>query len=426
MTRSIKIKQSSLDSVKITLNRQGFPSQRAFADALGISLSTVSNFLNGKAIDFVYFQEICEHLELNWQDIASNPSEIVERYLENGQSFYCDGVLPLNSPYYLERVPIEAQIKQKLQQPGALVRIKGSKEMGKTSVLLRILNYTQQQLGYHTVRLNLAHQVEREILGDIKLFLRWFCSNVAHQLKLKRALQDYWDEELGCKISCSTYFQDYLLKEINKPLVIALDDLEYIFEYPQVAKDFLPLLRSWYEEAKTFPIWQKLRLVVVHSTEAYVPLDLNYSPFNVGLPIQLNNFNKEQIQQIAQSYSINLDSSQVEQLEEFTAGHPALVNMALFSLSHSQESLTELLSSSCSPKGIYFNHLQRHLQILREKPELFEVLKTIMTSAEPVQVESLQGYKLNSMGLVNFQNNQVVPSCRIYREFFLHNFVSLG
>jgi hypothetical protein len=426
MTRSIKIKQSSLDSVKITLNRQGFPSQRAFADALGISLSTVSNFLNCKAIDFVYFQEICEHLELNWQDIASNPSEIVERYLDNGQSFYCDGVLPLNSPYYLERVPIEAQIKQKLQQPGALVRIKGSKEMGKTSVLLRILNYTQQQLGYHTVRLNLAHQVEREILGDIKLFLRWFCSNVAHQLKLKRALQDYWDEELGCKISCSTYFQDYLLKEINKPLVIALDDLEYIFEYPQVAKDFLPLLRSWYEAAKTFPIWQKLRLVVVQSTEVYVPLDLNYSPFNVGLPIQLNNFNKEQIQQIAQSYSINLDSSQVEQLEEFTAGHPALVNMALFSLSHSQESLTELLSSSCSPKGIYFNHLQRHLQILREKPELFEALKTIMTSTEPVQVESLQGYKLNSMGLVNFQNNQVVPSCRIYRDFFLHNFVSLG
>ncbi len=426
MSRSIKIKQSSLDQVKTTLNRQGFLSQSAFADALGISLSTVSKFLNGKTIDFTYFQEICEYLGLNWQDIASNPSETVERYLDNGQSFYCDGVLPLNSPYYLERVPIEAQIKQKLQQPGALVRIKGSKEMGKTSVLLRILNYTQQELGYHTVRLNLAQQVEAEVLGDIKLFLRWFCSNVAHQLKLKRALQDYWDEELGCKISCSTYFQDYLLKEINKPLVIALDDLEYIFEYPQVAKDFLPLLRYWYEEAKTFPIWQKLRLVVVHSTEAYVPLDLNYSPFNVGLPIQLNNFSKEQIQQIAQSYSINLASSQVEQLEEFTGGHPALVNMALFRLSHSQESLAELLSSSCSPNGIYFNHLQRHLQILREKPELFEVLKTIMASTKPVQVESLQGYKLNSMGLVNFQNNQVVPSCRIYQEFFLQNLVSLG
>ena len=365
MPRSIKISKNSIERIKLRLDRQGFPSQRAFADAIGISLSTVNNLLTGKAIDFGYFQEICEYLGIDWQEIVKAQEEDVHEKIErNSKGFYCDGILPLNSPYYLERVPIEAQIKQTLQQPGALVRIKASNEMGKTSVLLRILNYAQEELDYHTVRLNLAHQVEAEVLGDIKLFLRWFCNNVSHQLKLKRALQDYWDEELGCKISCSTYFQDYLLKEINKPLIIAIDDLDHIFEYPQVAKDFLPLLRYWYEEAKTFPIWQKLRLIVVHSTEGYVPLDLNCSPFNVGLPIQLYNFSKEQIQQIAQSYSINLDSSEVEQLLEFTSGHPALVNTALFKLSYSQESLIMLLSNSCSPNGIYFNHLQRHLQIL--------------------------------------------------------------
>ncbi|NES46756.1 MAG: hypothetical protein F6K20_37540, partial [Moorea sp. SIO2C4] len=32
-----------------------------------------------------------------------------------------------------------------------------------------------------------------------------------------------------------------------------------MFEHAQTAKDFLPLLRSWHEEAKQLPVWRKLR-----------------------------------------------------------------------------------------------------------------------------------------------------------------------
>ncbi|MHC5720939.1 MAG: AAA-like domain-containing protein, partial [Nostoc sp.] len=90
-------------------------------------------------------------------------------------------------------------------------------------------------------------------------------------------------------------------------------------------KDFLPMLRSWYEEAKRLPIWQKLRLIVVHSTEIYVPLQLNQSPFNVGLPIQLDNFSFEQVQQLAQCYGIDWnDGEEARQLIDLVGGHPAL------------------------------------------------------------------------------------------------------
>ena len=55
------------------------------------------------------------------------------------------------------------------------------------------------------------------------------------------------------------------------------------------------MLRGWYESAKQGDrigqIWQKLRLVVVHSTEAYPSLDINHSPFNVGIAIDLPEFN---------------------------------------------------------------------------------------------------------------------------------------
>ncbi len=175
---------------------------------------------------------------------------------------------------YLQRTKPEgdlalaSRVINSLQQAGALVRIKAPKEMGKTSLLLRMLDFAKQQ-GYRTVSLNLE-QVDQAILSDLNQFLRWLCANAARQLQLKPQLDEYWDEDLGSKISCTVYIQDYLLESITAPIVLALDELNQIFEHPQVAKDFLPLLRSWYEEAKTLPIWQKLRLIVVHSTEIYV------------------------------------------------------------------------------------------------------------------------------------------------------------
>jgi hypothetical protein len=110
--------------------------------------------------------------------------------------------------------------------------------MGKTSLLLRMLDFAKQQ-GYRTVSLNLE-QVDQTILADLNQFLRWLCANAARQLQLKPQLDEYWDEDFGSKISCTVYIQDYLLESITAPIVLALDELNQIFEHPQVAKDFFP------------------------------------------------------------------------------------------------------------------------------------------------------------------------------------------
>ena len=135
------------------------------------------------------------------------------------------------------------------------------------------------------------------------------------KLDLEPKLDEYWDEDIGSKVSCSLYFRCYLLAQINSPIVLAFDELNQIFAYPQVAKDVLPLLRSWYESGKTKPIWQKLRLIAVHSTEVYIPLQLHQSPFNVGLPIQLESFDLFQVKKLAKKYQLNWhESEEAEQL----------------------------------------------------------------------------------------------------------------
>jgi AraC-like DNA-binding protein len=333
---------------------------------------------------------------------------------------YPNGAVPLGSPFYLERALLEEQVEQEIRKPGALVRIKAPREMGKTSLLLRILDYAKR-LGYHTVSLNLE-QVDQAILSDLNQFLRWLCANTARQLQLKPSLDEYWDEDLGSKISCTSYVEDYLLESIATPLVLALDEVNQIFEHPQVAKDFLPLLRSWYEEAKTLPIWQKLRLIVVHSTEIYVPLQLNQSPFNVGLPIQLNTFSEREVQQLAQCYGIDWsDGEAARQLMDMVGGHPALVQIALYHLSRGEITLAQLLETAPTATGIYNHHLQRHWVTLEEQPELAQALDTVLSATEPVQVDTIQAYKLSSLGLIKQSGDKAIPACKLYRQYFKSN-----
>ena len=432
MPRSLRVQQAQLDLVKLALRRNGFPSQRSLAEDVGFALATVSNFLTGKPVDFANFEELCRRLALEWREIAALDFEVSSQTRDKNTETpelsdtsqdtspsYPNGSVPLGSPFYLERASLEEEVYQEIRKPGALVRIKAPREMGKTSMLLRILDYAKRQ-SYRTVSLNLE-QVDQAILSDLNQFLRWLCANTARQLQLKPNLDEYWDEDLGSKISCTSYIENYLLESIATPLVLALDEVNQIFEHPQVSKDFLPLLRSWYEEAKTLPIWQKLRLIVVHSTEIYVPLQLNQSPFNVGLPVQLNTFSKKEVQQLAQRYGLDWEQEgeEARQLMDMVGGHPALVQIALYHLGRGNLTLAQLLKTAPTSTGIYSHHLQRHLIVLKEQPELATALNTVMSAIEPVQLESILAYKLISLGLIKQSESRAIPSCELYRQYFL-------
>ena len=429
MPRSLKVQQSQLGRVKLALHRNGYPSQRAIAEEVGLSLATVSNFFTGKPVDYNTFEELSRQLGLEWKDIANLDFETQTPTKPQSLEFfdtepdnsppYPNGAVPLGSPFYLERKPVEAQIKQEIRKPGTLIRIKAPREMGKTSLLLRILEFAKTQ-NYHTVSLNLD-QVDRVILNDLNLFLRWFCANIARQLHLKPRLDEYWDQDLGSKISCTSYFEDYLLKSVQNPLILALDEAHQIFEHSVVAQDFLPLLRSWYEESKTSPLWQKLRLVIVHSTEIYVPLQLNQSPFNVGLPIQLSHFSQEEVKKLAQWYGLDWERGEdCQQLMEMVDGHPALVQIALYHLSRGEMTLEHLLETSATNVGIYTHHLQRHWLVLQQQPQLTTVLKGVMDATEAISLDdNILIHKLSSMGLIKYSGNKAMPSCELYRQSYL-------
>ena len=80
---------------------------------------------------------------------------------------------------------------------------------------------------------------------------------------VKDSVDAFWRRgSLGSKRKCTNYFQQYLLPEINTPLVLGLDEVDLVFQYLKIAKDFFSLLRAWHERGRNEPIWQKLRLII--------------------------------------------------------------------------------------------------------------------------------------------------------------------
>ncbi len=321
-----------------------------------------------------------------------------------------------NSPFYIERPPIESRCCNEILQLGALIRIKAPKQMGKILLLNYILNYAKNQ-SCRTVPLSFQ-QADEEAVSNLSNLLRWFCKSISWKLKLEPKLDNYWDTDAGlAKYNCTRYFEEYLLEQINCPFVLGLDELERLFAYPKVAQDFLPLLRVWHEQANESKIWVHLRLVAVHSTELYVPLDINQSPFNVGLPMGLPEWNSEQIQALARCYSLNWGNSEAEQLMAIVGGYPYLVQLALYHLQNQDVSLEQLLQDAPIETGIYINHL-RYLENIQAVPKLSTAIREVVNNNESVLLNSVLAYQLQSIGLVKFDGSRVMPSCQLYRKYF--------
>lgn len=332
--------------------------------------------------------------------------------------------LPYNCQFYIERPPMEKDAYTELLKPGGLLRIKASCNMGKSSLMLRLI-YQAMNQGYSIVTIDFK-QADRQIFASLNKFLRWFCINVARQLSLIPNLNDYWDEDIGSKISASIYFEGYLLEEIQTPLLLVLNEVNHIFEHPQIAQDFLPLLRSWHEQAKQTEIWQKLRLVVIHSTDVYIPLNVNQSPFNVGLSLKIPEFNEEQVAEFARRHELKwFDSSAVKELMQLVGGHPYLIHLGLYNLQQQKISFTELLETAISYNGIYSNHLRYLLTKLQSNPELSKAYYQIINHQESHQISANMIHKLDSLGLIRkSEGANLQPACEMYRLFFQREYLS--
>ncbi|PSB27426.1 AAA-like domain-containing protein [Stenomitos frigidus] len=327
-----------------------------------------------------------------------------------------EGQVPLESTLYVERPPIEARCYEAIVKPGALIRIKAPRQMGKSSLMLRILHHASEQ-GYQVASLNFQ-LLDRDSLSSLDQFLQWFCTSLTGELNLDDRLADYWKGAVGSKNKCTNYFQRYLMPELKRPVLLCLDEVDEVFQYPTIATDFFGMLRAWHEDAKIKPIWKNLRLVIVHSKEVYIPLNINQSPFNVGVPIELPQLTQPQVLDLIQRHGLTWADAEALQFMDMVGGHPYLVRAGLYAIVRGEMALARLLQIAPTEGGLYGEHLRRHLLNLEGDEKLLAAIKQVVAVDHPVSINTSDAFKLTSMGLVLFQGSEVVPTCDLYRRYF--------
>ncbi len=244
-------------------------------------------------------------------------------------------------------------------------------------------------------------------------------------------IADCWDNSLSSKSTATDYFNDIILANLDRPLIIAIDELNQLFAYPDIAREFLQLLRTWSEQAtagvaESNP-WQKLRLVTVHSTEIMMPLSINPSLFNTGLVINLPEFTPAQVQDLAQRYEQEITEQQIEQLITILGGHPYRLQLAFYYLQQQTITLEELLDNSQSATSLYGEHLQQQWWNLQRYDELLPIFSEIVNNPKPIRIKVSLAYQLQNMGLVHLEGdsqsdpsrNRASLSCELFRPFFM-------
>ena len=327
--------------------------------------------------------------------------------------------IELDSPDYIERQPLESNLARAILKPGSLVRLKGPQQIGKTSLVERLLlrTWKEQPGKYRTVVLsfNLAE------LSDTTRLLKWLCAAVSRELNLPNQVATEWDDTFSSNQSATTYFEDRILKAIQQPLILVLDNIDVVFGRPELRESFCRLLRHWNDLTKGInhraATWRQLRLVLVHATDKYGSLDINCSPLaGIGCVFALSEFSEAEIDELATRY--HLSDINIQEVKRYLGGHPSLVRDAFNYLEAHQASLEQLWKIAPTEKSPFGHHLRHHLDILQQNPEVGLAFKEVLASEEPVRVSSSETFKLQSMGLVKIDGDLCSPLCELYREYF--------
>ena len=320
------------------------------------------------------------------------------------------GTLKLDDRYYIQR-PADAAIGRVAASNGETLVIKGARQVGKSSLLVRYVDACRQA-GKRVAFVDFQAMSDAQ-LADYPAFLQRVLSVLLRRLDLPA--ENLPAVESG--LDATDLVESRILDRIEQPVVFAFEEVDRVLGRPW-QKDFFAMLRTWHNRHWE-PAWEKVDLALVIATEPYLLVDsADQSPFNVGELVKLGAFSRAEVGDLNERYGAPLSASQCQAMYELTQGQPYLTRVALYRLVVDPETpWASLQASADSDDGPFADHLKALLMLLH-RAGLEEAMRAVIKRGHVPGNDQLTYYRLRGAGLVGKEGDRVVPANLLYARFF--------
>lgn len=323
------------------------------------------------------------------------------------------GAVPLNSDFYVLR-SADGELRGALTRYDSIILIKGGRQIGKTSMLARGLQWARERGA--KVALTDFQKFNASNLETVANFYLSLAESLADQLELSVMPADVWDERRGPNVNFERYIRREVLAKLNAPLVWGLDEVDRLF-LCSYGSEVFGLFRSWHNERALDPSgpWAGLTLTIAYATEAHLFItDMNQSPFNIGTRLTLEDFTPQQVSDLNRRYGSPLkDQAELDRFVHLVSGHPYLVRRGLHEIATRKMNIASFEAQADHDEGTFGDHLRRILVLLAKDPVLSDVVRGILKGQACPTPESF--YRLRSAGIITGNSQDDVRlRCHLY------------
>jgi hypothetical protein len=325
------------------------------------------------------------------------------------------GTVKMDSLFYIKR-QADADIMNQIERKGSTTIVKGPRQMGKSSLLARAHAEAKKQQRQSCF---LDFQfLDEPHLKSLDTLFQYLARKLSRSFRTSVKPGEFWDDYLGPKDSLTDFIKEALLEDAQEPVLILLDEVDRLFDCP-FRNDFFAAIRGWHNLRATEECWNRLNLVIAHSTEPYLWIqDINQSPFNVGFTIKMGDFDLRQVTELNAKHRSPLKTdNEIHQLMDFIGGQPYLVRMAFYTLGKNSFDLSQLKTIAAGDSGPFGDHLRRFIWCLQKEKGLKNSLRQVLRQG--TCDDEVHFLRLRGAGLVKGETrHQVQMRCHLYDEYF--------